>query len=1094
MISIKIKNNEPVDNGHANTGATLYHVKVNLAPFIKVYGWKFKIVDQLNNNVKFTFIADNEECYTASENTERNTLRTFPTNLPGASTPFKVKSWYSPLETGEPSTVWLKLNTGLLPQEETYLTVTSTSMDYSYSGDSIFYFYEDFNYTSMDDFKNQRGTIWNFSTPELYSESDTNIKGDGTISLRTTSISNWASKGYMSIGGFLNNSDGFSLDYKHLYNNIYFSQGESTYLSLSESSNPVKYLSILLNTMNRGESIYDNYDNSTISKEMIVSVIKRDSLMHLITNNIESSEKNVKSFYSDTDSSVFYGMQWTKMYIRLAHYVPSVPMLGNIDTQQWNSSIDWIRVKDSVKEDPTCILSPLTHINLYTELPQFIENTPTDSIECTGAVALNSISLVYDKDSSSHLYIALSFDGRSSWRVYDSSTPQAPWVAINKLTQLIVVDSNNNIDTINTKGMTVEQFNNIPADAYSIALSEFNPTNIDLLFGYKTDTCDNIHTAFACIDTDNIVSSDSNISIVNDIKATFKSTYTFPYTITPPEGIALSNYQIRLNASNAILQYGENFKIVEHGTSTAIPFTFEYDDGRCAASDTTKLSGTIKTGFVWLKIDVLSNQSKQYEIVSTPSTINSVEPSSIFLYYNDFKGASSLASAFLSEPHTFVSGSYSISDGYIDINTPQYASSLNSPIPFFDSPKFNILSTLYSDTSTEDDYIYETSFKRTGENVGLAGIAINYTPLTNDVTSMQTAMTMGNGIFFGYGANVGSVSTIALSSPSYDGTKLWDVRETQHTPTSNNTYTMSVNAVTYYNATSSKYAQRYIMNIFGSSTFDPIIDIPLINATTSTYRSTTEDYKFNTVPFDTGVKSIYIFASSPFNTNDTSGMSVKFNWIRTRSTISNINTSPILYTDKDVKIEGSNIYSIPHECTFETTNNKRFTIGNHSGLLQGVGPLNIEYEKPTGTDIKVLVSFDNRNTWKKWNSVSHSWDVVLKSDISTSGNSVDTITASTVVWSSELIWSSNTANIDYLIYMSTNNELSAPTIKNISLNSTYRYSGKKTNILKILTHLTFADSPMFNPKKTITFKLNVDRNSNVQIGRSECIIPSYVQV
>jgi hypothetical protein len=113
-------------------------------------------------------------------------------------------------------------------------------------------------------------------------------------------------------------------------------------------------------------------------------------------------------------------------------------------------------------------------------------------------------------------------------------------------------------------------------------------------------------------------------------------------------------------------------------------------------------------------------------------------------------------------------------------------------------------------------------------------------------------------------------------------------------------------------------------------------------------------------------------------------------------------------------------YPTNSNATIETTD-----LSSMRGLDHVVGEsISFEAYSPTGTTIKVLVSFDKRNTWKKWNGSEYT----TATNVATEGN-----TLSELANGFPGTKFSSGASLDFRFYMNTTSTYNAPVIRSVTV-------------------------------------------------------------
>jgi hypothetical protein len=91
---------------------------------------------------------------------------------------------------------------------------------------------------------------------------------------------------------------------------------------------------------------------------------------------------------------------------------------------------------------------------------------------------------------------------------------------------------------------------------------------------------------------------------------------------------------------------------------------------------------------------------------------------------------------------------------------------------------------------------------------------------------------------------------------------------------------------------------------------------------------------------------------------------------------------------------------------------------------------------PAGTDLKYLVSFDGKTTWKYWDG--DSWETSSLDDLETNGMNKTTLEGlSPVDWSGTGGFSGGTLELDFAVYLSTTDPNETPEIDNIAIDYVY---------------------------------------------------------
>ena len=163
-----------------------------------------------------------------------------------------------------------------------------------------------------------------------------------------------------------------------------------------------------------------------------------------------------------------------------------------------------------------------------------------------------------------------------------------------------------------------------------------------------------------------------------------------------------------------------------------------------------------------------------------------------------------------------------------------------------------------------------------------------------------------------------------------------------------------------------------------------------------------------------------------------------------KESYSGYDTSVIIHT-YDLQVD---VYNVNEVGTTETT------ISSNIREIQKAKSLNVVYEMPNYTEIRMALSNDNRNTYKIFDGSN--WIVIDKNDIASSGMLPSFVNSLT---ENDLQPFLNGKNLDAYCTLKTNNEYLSPAIKTMTLSQEKRYDKYKVPVTSITMQLnTTSDS------------------------------------
>lgn len=981
-----------VDIQNPNELYQMIHAEVNLLDVVKVHGVNFRLKDILTNQyVEHGWITERGDI----QRFENSSLRVYNTTIGG----YKDGLLYNSIEKGLPVWAMLSLPVSISPSgTRSYIVEKTPNTDYSRVGQSLLPFYEDFYENDNSIYgKKLKSALWSYDDGLSYRLSNSSMYPTGSwydsgacskikIDPRTGWVVNFILKDNSTTVtkpwvGFAENSSNSGYGSSRCIGIVCeggrvskFKMGSSEYSLLPDSTPPL------------GET-----------NKIKFQVCRLNASSYSVNASINNNEAILESSYAT--------YEYPLSSMGIAFGISSSPSLTD------DPIIDLIYLtKSGILKPITTITSTVKNVMTYPTNAQNIVSF--DKINLEEIHTLNNISLTYNENVENNaIRMAISFDNKQTWCAYDAaSTPK--WKVIDPR-KLIVTNSSGDILYSDSEGMHPVTLKYLTSDDFTEAFTTYGKHSIYFLISFFGKSKIVEISRNAIFKSDSWLFDDTKVRI-DDSGISLKRTHQI--SINNSFGSELESYQFLVNASEAINDFGEYINVIDE-SGNSIPFTFEYENEECYASDALSplIDNAInsKTGNIWIKANVGAGDIASFSIVYSP-TLKATNASDIFPLFDT-----------LSNKSLWTYDNSSIS---IDTTETQGIDILNSKGLYREVP-FNLLS----------GYIVE--FRVSAKNMNSSNYTSEYEILASVSSTPQYTKTNSNASCV---AGLLLDSSISSQPKMYigDGSGGFNIKNGQST------------------------------NVGHAPDVSKTYGIGMRNTAVGFYTggwNNTNTYFSNTINWNT-TDIRYVQLGRGFDTDTVSINPMQYEWIRIRKWNENFNTT----------ITSSSSYPTSGQVV-TTTDEGRFSF--NSTIFKDVISMNMWYNIPTNTSIKMLFSTDGRQTWNKWNTGTSTFTQCNINIIGTSGNSPSDLSGvSNISWK-QLVESSPSYTMDIAIYINTASISKTPNISKISYTTQYNTVPFMPSLYKILVYALFYDmgripmnkitfSPMYNTHQVIN--TNID--------------------